>query len=84
MMTSFFTAQPVTDYDSAMTADTQVYASFYRYMLEAGIYLAPSQFEVCFLSAAHSDEDLKRFLIATEQSYLKMLEDKKKSVDFAR
>ncbi|MCS6860701.1 MAG: glutamate-1-semialdehyde 2,1-aminomutase, partial [Abditibacteriales bacterium] len=43
MMTTFFTDQPVTDYDSAKTADTQRYAKFFRAMLERGIYLAPSQ-----------------------------------------
>ena len=54
MMTGFFTSEPVTDYDSAMQADTDRYGQHYRQMLGQGIYLAPSQFEVAFISAAQT------------------------------
>lgn len=46
--------------DSALTSDTEEYAKYFRYMLENGINLAPSQFEAMFISAAHSDEDIQR------------------------
>ncbi|MCD8241585.1 MAG: aspartate aminotransferase family protein, partial [Lachnospiraceae bacterium] len=49
---------PVRDYTSARTADTARFKEYFRHMLEAGIYLAPSQFEAIFLSAAHSEEDI--------------------------
>ena len=72
MMTNFFTASPVTDFNSAMQADPAKYASFYREMLAQGIYLAPSQFEAMFISAAHSPEDLEATLEKTEWSFKKM------------
>ena len=55
MFTFFFTDQPVTDYDSAKRSDTARFGRFFRLMLERGVYLAPSQFEAAFLSAAHSE-----------------------------
>ncbi len=60
MLCLFFTDQEVTDYESAVSSDTIAFAKYFRGMLEAGIYLAPSQFEAMFVSKAHSDEDLER------------------------
>lgn len=57
MFTLFFTEQPVTDFTSAKTSDTTKFVSFFNQMLEAGVYLPPSQFEACFVSAAH-DQDV--------------------------
>jgi len=62
MWTLFFTDQPVTDYVSAKTCDTQRFARFFRGMLEAGFYLPPSQFEAAFLGAAHRSEHIEKFL----------------------
>ena len=64
MFTLFFTKGPVTDFDSAKTSDTDKFASYFRGMLEQGIYLPPSQFEACFISAAHSRQDLDRTIEA--------------------
>jgi glutamate-1-semialdehyde 2,1-aminomutase len=58
MFTFFFTPGPVTDWESAKVSDTARFGRFFRAMLERGIYLAPSQFEAAFLSAAHSEEDI--------------------------
>lgn len=60
LLTAFFTDSKVTDYDSAKTADTKAYADYFGYLLENGIYTAPSQFEAMFVSAAHSDEDIEK------------------------
>ena len=57
MFTVFFTDRPVTDYDSARRSDTAQFARFFHWMLENGVYLAPSQFEAGFVSAAHSAWD---------------------------
>ena len=73
LMTSFFTDEKVTDFDSAMKADTKRYAAHYRQMLSRGIYLAPSQFEVAFISAAQSENDLEKALKMTEWSFKKLL-----------
>jgi glutamate-1-semialdehyde 2,1-aminomutase len=54
----FFADAPVHDYDSAKRADTARYARFFHAMLDAGIYLAPSQFETAFVSTAHDDTTL--------------------------
>ncbi len=60
LLCTFFTKDPVNSYDSALKSDTIAYSYFFSKMLDNGIYLAPSQFEAIFLSAAHSDEDIKR------------------------
>ena len=64
MLTSFFTAGPVTDYASARTSDTRRYAAFFHGMLERGVYLAPSQFEAAFVSMAHDEADVDATLAA--------------------
>jgi glutamate-1-semialdehyde 2,1-aminomutase len=64
MMTAFFTGEAVTEWDTAKLSDTARYGRFFRAMLEAGIYLAPSQFECAFVSAAHTDEMIERTITA--------------------
>jgi len=56
MFTFFFTAGPVTDWETAKRADRTKFAEFFHFLLERGIYLPPSQFEACFVSAAHDEE----------------------------
>lgn len=58
LLTVFFTDEKVTDYDTAKKADTAKYADYYSYLLENGIYTAPSQFEAMFVSLAHTDDDI--------------------------
>ena len=60
LMSAFFTDQEVRDYSSATSSDTKAYAEYFGYMLENGIYVAPSQFEAMFISAAHSDADIEK------------------------
>jgi glutamate-1-semialdehyde 2,1-aminomutase len=66
LLTPFFTSSPVTDYGSAMKADTRRYGLFFRGMLERGIYPPPSQFEAWFLSAAHSDRQITQTISAAQ------------------
>ncbi|MBI3910066.1 MAG: glutamate-1-semialdehyde 2,1-aminomutase [Armatimonadetes bacterium] len=68
MLTAFFTEGPVTDYASAKRSDTERYGRFFRAMLERGIYLAPSQFEAAFVSAAHTEADIDRTVVAAEEA----------------
>lgn len=58
ILTPFFTDRPVSDYKTALSCDTDKFARYYSYMLENGIYTAPSQFEAMFVSYAHSVEDI--------------------------
>ena len=64
MFTLFFTEEKVTDFDSAKTSDTEKFAKYFNAMLEAGIYLPPSQFEACFISAAHTKKDFDKTISA--------------------
>lgn len=68
LCTWFFTEEPVVDYESATRSQTDLYAVFFRAMLERGIYLAPSQFEAVFLSAAHTEADLEQAALAARES----------------
>jgi len=69
MFTFFFTDGPVTDYESAKRSDATRFARFFRAMLDRGVYLAPSQFEAAFISAAHTDEDIRLTVEAARQSF---------------
>ncbi len=69
MFTWFFTADPVTDWDSASKSDTAAFGRFFRAMLDAGIYLPPSQFEAAFVSIAHSEEDIQKTIAAARQAF---------------
>jgi len=60
MFTFFFTDLPVTDYETAKRSDTARFGRFFHHMLESGVYLAPSQFEAGFVSAAHSEDDIRQ------------------------
>jgi glutamate-1-semialdehyde 2,1-aminomutase len=64
MLTPFFTAERVRDYQSALTSDTRAFAVFFREMLARGVYLPPSQFEAWFISAAHTPRDIKQTIDA--------------------
>jgi len=68
MLTPFFTAEPVRDYRSALSAHAARYAVFFHAMLERGIYLPPSQFEAWFLSAAHTERDIARTVNAAHDA----------------
>ena len=63
----FFTSQPVVDYASAKASDTVRFAEYFRFMLDRGFYLAPSQFEAMFVSCAHTDGQLDATLSAIEE-----------------
>ena len=60
LLTAFFTDIPVIDHGSAKASDTGKYAEFFGYLLDRGIYTAPSQFEAMFVSYAHTEEDIDK------------------------
>jgi glutamate-1-semialdehyde 2,1-aminomutase len=68
LLTVFFTAAPVVDYETATQADTASFIRFFQRLLAAGIYWPPSPFEAAFVSLAHSDEDIRRTGEAIERS----------------
>ena len=68
LSTIFFTAEPVKNYADAKRSETKRYARFFREMLDRDIFLAPSQFEAAFVSAAHTPEDIDRTIAASTDS----------------
>lgn len=70
MFTLFFNADPVTDYVSAAKSNTKTYARFHPAMLREGVYMPPSQFEACFLSAKHTQKDIDRTIAAVRKAKL--------------
>ena len=68
LSTIFFASGPVQNYGDAKRSDTKLYARFFREMLQRGIFLAPSQFEAAFVSAAHTPADVDRTVSAARDS----------------
>ncbi|HEU4869251.1 MAG TPA: hypothetical protein VFT08_00200, partial [Pyrinomonadaceae bacterium] len=68
MWTSFFTSEPVVDWDSANKCDRERYGKFFHAMLDEGVYLAPSQFEAAFVSLAHDDQVIERTIEAARKA----------------
>jgi glutamate-1-semialdehyde 2,1-aminomutase len=68
MLTVFFTPGPVAGLAEAQKADLEAFARFFQGMLQAGVYLPPSQFEAWFVSAAHSEADLEHTAAAARQA----------------
>jgi len=69
MVCAFFTKNAVTDWESAATCDTKAFATYFRAMLEEGIYLAPSQFETAFVSIAHTGAELDKTIAAAGKCF---------------
>lgn len=78
MFGMFFNDKPVYDYDSATKSDVAAFNIYFHAMLEQGIYLAPSQFEAGFMSAAHSEEDIAATVAASAKAFAKVAEHKEK------
>lgn len=64
----FFTEREVVDYESALTADTERFSRYFHGMLKRGVYLAPSQFEVGFMSLVHTEADIDATVAAAAES----------------
>ncbi len=69
MLCVFFSSEEVLNWTTAARCDTAAYGTYFRAMLEQGIYLAPSQFETAFVSISHSDEDIERTAAAARTAF---------------
>ena len=69
MMGLFFTEKPVVNFADAQTSDLEIFAKYFREMLERGIYLAPSQFEAAFVSGAHNEGDIQATILAANEVF---------------
>jgi len=73
LLTMFFTdLEKIESFEDVMKSDQGKYAKYFSMALEAGIYLAPSQFEATFISNAHSDEDIEKAIEASYQAMMKL------------
>ncbi|MEQ8173600.1 MAG: glutamate-1-semialdehyde 2,1-aminomutase [Syntrophomonadaceae bacterium] len=68
MFSLFFTGRKVKAFEDVMSCDTELYARFYRALIRGGVYFPPSQFEVCFVSQAHSKNDLEETVQALDRA----------------
>ena len=64
----FFTAKPITDYACAKNSDAAMFTAYFQELLKQGVFIPPSQFETCFISTAHSDDDLKFTIYAFDKA----------------
>jgi glutamate-1-semialdehyde 2,1-aminomutase len=71
MWTSFFTAGPVVDWQTANASNRDRFSRFFHAMLDEGVYLAPSQFEAGFVSIAHNDEVIDQTIAAAKRAFSK-------------
>jgi glutamate-1-semialdehyde 2,1-aminomutase len=69
MFATFFSDHPVTDWDSAAASDTERFGRYFHAMLEAGVYIAPSQFEAGFMSLAHDDAIIEATIAAAARAF---------------
>lgn len=79
MINPFFTSEEVVDFKSAQTSDVEKYKTFFWEMIEAGVFLPPSQFEAWFLSSSLTKEEVKKIKDAIDLSIKKVSEINKES-----
>ncbi len=64
----FFTNEQVSDYTCAKHSDTQMFTTYFQELLRQGVFIPPSQFETCFVSTAHTEDDLKQTINAFDKA----------------
>jgi len=72
LLTIFFADGPIRNYADAKKSDSALFATFFHHMLSRGIFIAPSQYEALFISAAHTDADVDRAIAAARESLTSM------------
>ena len=68
MFQIFFSAQPIVDWNSAKQSDIQKFQTYFQELLKQGVFIPPSQFETCFLSTVHVEDDLKSTVKAFDKA----------------
>jgi glutamate-1-semialdehyde 2,1-aminomutase len=72
MFQVFFTEKPVYDYKTAKTADNKKFMKYQRKLLDKGIFVPPSQWETCFLSTEHSEQDIEKTIEVAEETIIQL------------
>ena len=69
MMTLFFTEnEKIENYNDAIKCDLNMYAKYFKSMLDEGVYLPPSQFECMFISSIYSEKDIDKIIYSNKKS----------------
>ena len=76
-LTVYFTMEAVINYEQAENTDGEMFAKFFKLMLNEGINLAPSKYEAWFLTISHTDEDVKQTLEAVDRSFQELSNKRK-------
>jgi glutamate-1-semialdehyde 2,1-aminomutase len=76
MLSVFFSEKEVTDFDSALKCNTELFGKVWHALIKRGIYWPPSQFEAAFLSIVHSKADIQETIAAFEESLAEAKEAK--------
>jgi glutamate-1-semialdehyde 2,1-aminomutase len=74
LVTLFFSADPVTDFEDARACDTEAHARFCNALLDRGVYPPPSQFEAWFISLAHDEASIDRTTEAAAEAFAEALD----------
>jgi glutamate-1-semialdehyde 2,1-aminomutase len=72
MMSFFFSDGPVDNFTAAKATKSDLFVRWFHEMLGRGIYMAPSPFEALFLSAAHSDRDIRDTVTAARDAFARL------------
>ncbi len=64
MFQIFFTNKPIKTYDDALTSNIELFTKYHRKLLKLGVFIPPSQFETCFVSTAHTTQDIEKTIQA--------------------
>lgn len=75
MFSTFFTESEIKDWSTVKTCDTERFGKFFQYMLENGIYLAPSQFEAGFMSAVHEQDIINKTIDAVGTAFQALVKE---------
>lgn len=76
-LTVYFTTETVINYEQAENTDGEMFAKFFKLMLNEGINLAPSKYEAWFLTISHTDEDVEQTLNAVDRSFQELSNERK-------
>ncbi len=71
VLTLFFSPGPVNDFTDSKKSDTAAFGRYFHAMLEQGIFVAPSQYEAMFISAAHTEQEIDRSVEANRNALAK-------------
>ncbi|MGV6861999.1 MAG: glutamate-1-semialdehyde 2,1-aminomutase [Putridiphycobacter sp.] len=72
MITPFFTAQPVTNFEEAKAANGEMFTKFFWSLIDSGVYIAPSPFEAWFVSTKHGDKEFEITTKAIEKAFAEL------------